>query len=346
MPTPRLFASSPLPGAPLIRALDAGDLIGQSQLLDPLVTDVVVSQPIRRMWFGEELFRQVRPKAIRFQYKVFGDEHRIVKDARRALRAPIQSSERKVQLVPAQMERYSWATVRDVAELDNADATASLTGGMSLLDRTLLAADSRIVVRLSIESARAAVVLDPASYSSSPDLDDTLSSGSEFNDATNGDSRVAVRSMASRLAGANGVSSLDLEAMITNETHDAIQEDPAFITYRSNGGNTASPTLEEIAKYWGIGSVGLSDAYEFIPGTGQASLYGDILVLRIKKSLSAQYDRNTGTGDSFVRFAWDGHARTAYYLDDITSWKFPWEAWELPVMVDPLAAAIIRNTAA
>lgn len=334
---------------PAIQAVDAGDRIAQSQLdFDPIVTGLVVGKPMRRNHLGAMLFREIPATALQVRVASMGDEHRIVRDAERALRAAYQTSDRDVEAALKRLHRHSWATIADVEELANAQSIMSQFGQqLPLQTREVKSRLAQLVVEMSMEQRRAETALAAASYSAAtPDLDVTLAGGSEWDDGTGGDSRADVRALAATLAAANSVTIQDIIVYLSSESFQAAESDPTYIAKLS--GTVVNPDgAARLATYWGVGGVVVGDAFAFDPDTGAySSLYGDVAILRVDPAIGAQYDTEFGAGDSFVRFTHRGVAMQPWVERKTTTWYFPWDGWELADQVDTTAAAIIRNCAA
>lgn len=340
MPTQQTIA---LPGAAGVLAIEAGDLVQNYQIgIDVPITDLVLGQPRLRMMLGEKIFRPIEVPALRFSYTEYGLEGFEVKDALRGMRAKIQHSDFVLDQIPEKLKRYSWASLADRDEIGNADAFANAQG-LDLRVRRKYTSLAQMIVDVSIEQERADIVLAAASYSqSTPDLDLTM--GTAWND-TGGDSRTAVRAQASALAAANGVQIEDIKAFITHETLEAAQDDPTWLAKRANF-DDKTPTVGQLADYWGIGGVEVGDAYRTDDGATVVSMYGDICVLRVDVP-TADYDVTEGRLDSFCRFTWSrfgGVALESWFEKFYTSHVFPWEEYETAATVNVTAAAIIRGT--
>lgn len=334
------------------RAISGGDLVQQAQYGQDLVTTALVlaTRAHRRQLFGDALFRRVPVPAWTFEYLKYDASRLQIKDARRGLRAPFETSDYKVDKVSGKLVRYGWATEADRDEVLLASAVEQALGlnGPTLPLRERKAADSKLVVERSIEKQRAAIALAAASYSqSSPDLDTTIATNSEWNHATNGDSRSSLRSVAEVLAAVHGVSIEDIDVVLSIASFHAAQNDPTFVSRRGNFA-TEVANAEEIRSYWGVKSVTVGDSIELDSSGAAVSMYGDVAVLRVSPMVEV-HDPSVGELDSFVDFRWaagEGVAIEPFYDADRTTWRFPWEGWSLPVNVNTLTAAIIRNTSA
>jgi hypothetical protein len=335
-----------LPEGGRVLAIPTGDLTSNYQLgINTPITGLVIGQPRRRVMLGAKLFRFVPAPNIRFSYTEHGLEAFVVKDARRPMRSRIQYSHAVLDQIPDSLERFSWASLLDQAELGNAGAFDAAMGLNSMVQRKHATLAQRIV-EIAIEKERSTVALAAASYSqSAPDLDVTLSGGSEFNHSTGGDAKAAIRALASVLAAANGVGIMDVDVYMTRASFEAAQDDPVYNTRRGNFA-TDVPSEQELATYYGVNSVVVGDAEVTTDGLTVASLYGDVTILRINVP-GGDYDTSEGQGDSFCEFAANqlGVALEPWFENSITSWANPWEQWTAPRQVSTTAAAIIRNCA-
>lgn len=326
------------------RSIEQGDLtINYGLAISVPITSLVKGKPRARQLLSRGLFRSVSvPWA--FQYKIFGLEARMRKDTRREMRAKFEKSDRRYDTASGKLVRHGWAAMLDRDEIGIAEASNSLVGtGLNVqADAAALARD---IVELDLEYRASVIALATASYSSSPDLDDTIGAGSEWNAA--GDSRANVRSMVARLAAANGVQPDNIKVTLTDASFQAALDDPELNLRLSNGANIGIPTAEQLRSYWGVGSVVVADSYYSTDGTNLVSMYGDVAIFTINNL--GGFDTREGELDSFVRFNWQnspGVAGQPFYDPDRTSWIFPWEAWESAAQVNTTAAGIIRNTAA
>jgi hypothetical protein len=331
-------------------ALPAGDTIANFQFgIDVPVTELIVGQPRLASPLGAELFRPVGARTVSFKYPKFGLERFGVKDAKRPMRSKFQASELRADDGTGKLERYGWTALLDRDELDNADAADSALS-LNLRIREKHQRLARDLVDLSVEADRATVALAAGSYSqSSPDLDVTISGGSEWNHSTGGDSFASLWAVAELLAATNGVSVADLDVYLTHVSLRAAFQDPVFRAARNVGGATEVPSVDELRRYWGVRRVIVGDGYkQDSAGTGIESLYGDVAIIRVSTALTG-YDLDAGNLDSFCRFYWqqfgpEGRAMQNIWIAERTSWAFPWEHWEEPLTVNTKAAAIIRNT--
>jgi hypothetical protein len=335
-----------LPEGGRVLAIPTGDLSANFQLgIDTPITGLVLGQPRRRVMLGSKLFRFIPVPTIRFSYTEHGLEAFVVKDAKRPMRSQIQYSHAVLDQIPDKLERYSWASLLDQAERANAGAFDARMGLNSMVQRKHAILAQRIV-EMSVESLRATVGTAAASYSqSAPDLDVSLSSGSEFNHGTGGDAKLAIRTLASTLAAANGVGIADIDVYMTRASFEAAQDDPVYNTRRGNFA-TDVPSEQELATYYGVNSVVVGDAEATTDGLTVTSLWGDVTILRINVP-GSEYDTEEGQGDSFCEFASAplGAALEPWYEPGITSWATPWEQWTAPRQVSVTSAAIIRNCA-
>lgn len=307
------------------------------------VTELVLGQPFRRDMLGDMLFRKIAVP-WNFQYQKFDLAMHQKKDAKRAFQSRYQSSGMTVDTVASKLARYGWETMLDKDIIGIANEADSLLGGVPLRIQERMQKLSKRIVDLSLEYDRSVIALAAGSYSSSPDLDTTLGAGSEFNDATNGDSRTAIRTMASAVAAANGALQItDIDVYLTHLAFEAAQDDPLFVSRRQYQ-NQAAATAADLQSYWGVGQVFVGDAHYTTDNATLTSMYGDVAILRVSKNLS-QFDQEEGQLDSFVAFKWRGTAGAVqpYYDPKISSWCFPWDDYEKQAAVTTTAAGIIRN---
>lgn len=308
------------------------------------VREIILGQPVPRQYLGDLLFRDV-PVAWNFMYYKYGVENQSLKDAERGFKAEIQASDTRIDNVTGKLRRYTWASYYDQDEIGIANEAARNVG-LPLDIQVKASRDARMIVRLAMEKAKSVVALATASYSASgPDLDDTLAGGSEWDDATNGDSRTTVRSMAARVANANNVQISDIDVILTTAAMQAAQNDPVILARLQYQG-VLMPTTAVLAEYWGVNSVQVGDAFAYgsavAPGT---SLYGDVAFFRVRKDLAAAYDTTEGSLDSFVAFGWKSNPGplSPFYVPGNTTWYFPWQEYLQAVQVNTMAAGILRN---
>lgn len=327
------------------RSLSQGDLTANfGGGVNIPVREILLGQPSPIRYLGDDLFRPI-PAAWNFQYYKYGVENRALKSAERPMRAVIQASDARIDSVTGKLRRYTWASVYDMDEIAIANEAARAVG-LPLNIQAKGARDARMIVNLAVEKARSVVALASASYSSSPDLDDTLASGSEWDDPTNGDSRTSIRSMASRIAAANNVQIENIDVYLTHASFEAAQNDPVLLAKLQYTGGAITPDAATLAKYWGVGNVFVGDAHYNTTGAlgAMTSMYGDVAILRVSRDLP-QYDTTEGALDSFVAFQWSGPSGplAPWLEEENSSWYFPYQAYEQAVTVNTAACGIIRN---
>lgn len=334
-----------LPSGHRTQAVPTGDLTINFQLnIDVPITGLVKGHPKLVTMLGEQICRAIEVPTYNFSYLVFNAARFIDKDSERAMRANFQTSGRTFDTEAAKLVRHGWASLADRDELINADA-AQAALGIPLNVRAKYATLARDIVDMSLEVKRAALIVAGSSYSSSsPDLDVTLAGASEW-DSAGGDSRVDIRALADTLAAANSLQIEHIEVFLTHKSFKAAQDDPTFIAARVNQ-STETAGADELRSYWGVGRVTVGDGYNSTDGVTLTSLYGEVAILKVMQNLS-EYDSREGELDSFVRFLWSrgaGIAVQPFFEKMMTSWVFPWEAWENAKTVNTKTAAIIRNT--
>jgi hypothetical protein len=329
-----------------IRAVPQGDPLTNFQLgIDGPVSELMIGNPKLIRMLGNSIYRTVGVPTVSFQYQKFGLERFETKDAKRGMRAKFQTSELAVDTVSAKLARFGWAALLDRDEIANSEAFEGVFA-MSLRIRERHQSLSREIVELTLEKLRATQVLAAGSYSqSTPDLDSTPAT--KWND-TGGDSRKDIRAAASTLAAANGIQIENIDVYLSHAAYEAAQDDPTMLSRRVNTGMSTVGT-EILREYWGVNSVTVGDAYEIdSAGTGVVSMYGDIAVLKVAQPLVG-YDDTEGQLDSFVKFKWRqfvaGSPLQPWFINEITSWTFPFEDWEFSDTVNITAAAIIRDVA-
>lgn len=333
------------------RSLSQGDLIANlSGGINVPVREILKGQPRMRTYLGDVLFRVV-PAAWNFKYYVFGKESMSLKNAERGPYGAIQASNARLDEVTGKLRRYTWASYYDDLDIGVADEAARLVG-LPLNLQAKAARDAREIVMLAVEKARSVVALAAGSYSSGTlDLDDTLGAGSEWNDPTNGDSRTSIRSMAQRIAAANGLSEKDIEVVLSFAAYSAAQNDPVLLAKLAYTAGAVVPNEEILATYWGVRKVTVADAFYTTDGSTLTSMYGDVAFCRVARDLGAQYDTTEGALDSFCSFQWLSAGSTAgpltpFYQNINSTWYFPFQHFEQAVQVNTSAAGIIRNCAA
>lgn len=330
------------------RSLSQGDLTANlGGGINVPVREILLGQPNPMRYLGDDLFRVV-PAAWNFQYYTFGVENRSLKDAERAMKAMIQASDSRIDSVTGKLRRYTWASMYDQDEIGIANEAAR-TVGLPLDLQAKGARDSRSLVMLAVEKARSVVALASATYSSSPDLDDTLAGGSEWDDPTNGDSRTSIRSMASRIAAANNVQIENIDVYLTHAAYEAAQNDPVLLAKIQYTGGAITPAVATLQAYWGVGKVFVGDAFYNTTGAlgAMTSLYGEVAILRVSRELP-QYDTSEGALDSFVAFQWASPMGplAPYFVNENTTWYFPFQHYEQAVTVNTSASGIVRNVKA
>jgi len=344
---PNFDPTSRYPGV-RFRALNQGDLAADFSLgINIPVNEIILGQPKLISLLGEQLFRPV-PSAWNGMYRKYFLERFAKADARRGFRAQIQASDFRIDTVPFKLQRYTWQTLFDIDELGIATETEQALGvplGVQAKAATL----ARDIVDLSVEYDRATVVLASASYGTG--LDVTLAGGSQWDNASAGDSRTSIRSMAAKIAAANALQIPNIDVYLTFKALEAAQNDPLFIQRRQYAIGVDVPMEEQIRQYWGVGRIIVGDAFFSSDNTTLQSMYTDplgvynsIAVLRVSQALQG-YDTREGQLDSFVRFNWRGAqgALMPYMIEERTSWAFPYQWHEFQTQVNKSAAGIIRN---
>lgn len=315
----------------------------------PFIDAIRIGLARRTPFLGEYLFRRVIVGTPTYKFRRYGVDSFRRFDTRRPAGAPFAVDRRSYETDTGSLERRGFAGILDRDEIAANDAANAILGAEAVTLRADYAEHSRLVVENDLEYVRAELLLDPASYAAG--LDVPLATPW---DAVGGDSKGDVRPLAVALAAAHGLSATDVGVVLTPQSMEAAINDPTWSTLRANAGNADTPTGEQIARYWGVGEVVEYDATMVQDDTGvPTSLYGDVAILYLIPGRSQLGTTRESSMDAFVEFSWNpagGLAREPVYkgvdvAGSATVWLFPWESWQTPTLIDPAAAAIIRNTA-
>jgi hypothetical protein len=148
--------------------------IDNTQLIDPVVSNLVIGQPQTRFWPGDMLAPPVVVPTIVFQYTEYGVERLMDYEIERAYRANMKTVDFEVETHTDRLRRYTVAVKRDQDELLNADPSLSM--------RERCAALSREIVQTEMERKVHTMVATAGSFS-------TVTAVTNQWDGASGDSR-------------------------------------------------------------------------------------------------------------------------------------------------------------
>lgn len=312
-------------------------LIDQVQLnVDPIITELSKGFPMPMTLPGQRLFRPVSVPNWNFQYRTYGNERLRQHDTERAMRAAIKKADFAVSTAAAKLKRFSFMAEADQDELANANPTLRL--------RELKAGFAKTIVSQDIERTIHAIVTDVTpgnTYATGHILN--LTNG--FNDATAGDSRAAVRAACALISAKTGMPYTAMTVFLPESSLQAAYDDPEFLAKRQYTG-TATPNMNDLAAYWGVGRVWSANPVVASGTTLVTPLYADIAVVYLD-SLPVDYDTEYGEYVWGATFKWQafpqGMALAPFYKDENTTWHFPFQDYALPKVINANCAAIITN---
>lgn len=303
---------------------------------DPMVTQLVLGQPQAVRFPGMEILRPISVDAWTFKYTVYGKEHLGHFDTRRGMRAPIRHTDWKVSTVTEGLERYSFSTVRDQDELNNA--------APSLAVRERSATLSRRIVEMDIERKIRDLLLDSTTgYAANHII--TLGAGNEWDDATNGDSKASIRTLSKQIAVDTGLQPADMHVFLPMAALEAAKDDPTFLAIRANWTSDISDEMA-LAKYWGVGRVWSANPVEIDTSSPDdvVAMYGDTAIVYYPGD-AAGYDTTYGDLHFGATFKWNkGVASTPWYDNKTTSWYFPWTDYAKEAVTNYLCGGLVLNT--
>ncbi len=300
--------------------------------VDPIVTDLVLGQPGPGEMPGARILKNVTAPAWNFQYRQ-NDKNRLKRyDTERGMRQPIKTADFRYSMVSASLKRFSFGTLRDVDEIQNAHPSLGLREACSRFAKT--------IVDMDLERRRRDLLVTGANYDSGNTL--AIASGSEWNTA-GGDSKSDIRSMLAVISGKTGLRYNQIGVFLPDSSLQAALEDPIFIATRSNW---TADTADEMAlqRYWGSGPVWSMNPVEVDDADDVQPMYGDVAILYYNSGVSG-VDTMDGDLTFGVDFTWNGGvASKPFYDEKHTSWMFPWTAYDYPAIVTNFSGALITNT--
>lgn len=300
--------------------------------IDPIVTDLVLGQPGPGVMPGERILKPISTQAWNFQYRQ-NDKERLKRfDTERGMRQPYKTADFRYTMVSAALKRFSFATLRDVDELTNAHPSLGLREACGRFSKT--------IVDMDLERRRRDLLVASGSYDSGNTL--AIGSGSEWNTA-GGDSRTDIRSMLAVISGKTGLTYKQISVFLSDASLQAALDDPLFNAARSN---YTTDTADEAAlqRYWGSGPVWSANPVEVTDAGVVTPMYGDVAILYYNSGVSG-VDTMDGDLTFGASFNWNGGvASKPFYKEDITSWMFPWTAYNYPAITTDFAGALITNT--
>lgn len=309
-----------------------------NQEFDPILTALAQGRGQRTTMLSKMILPQTPVSKASFQWRQYKNEHLMSLDTRRAMEAPYNTRSWTHSVQSANVTYYGLATPRDVRVQANADEDLN----MRLRDLTL----ARQGVELNQEIVAADLLKTAGSYPAGNVT--TLAGGSEFNDPTNGDSRVAIRALATTIAEQFNQGADSINVAITQATANAAMDDPVFIA-RSYNLSIESPneTADTLRRYWGVKSVVIGDALSSVDAdTAPTSVYGDIAILWLDEGMP-MHDTSYGATSFGRHFTLNsGVASTPYYQESNTTWYYPWDAADVPLLINNTAGGLLLNCAA
>lgn len=301
--------------------------------IDPVLTDIVLGTPQVAAYPGSQILRPITAPAFTFSYNSFGNERFEAIDTERAMRAPIKHGEFRATQETGRLKRFSFGTLRDQDELSNAHPS------YGLMEKC--AAYSRSIVETDIERRRRDLLVTAANYDTGNTL--AIGAGSEW-DAAGGDSKADVTAMVNMIASKTGLQPSQLEVFLGFEALQAAKMDPVFNAVRGNY-DANMPTVGALQAYWGTGRVWSANPIDVTNGV-VSFMYGDVAIIYYPGDASL-YDTSWGDLTFGVDFTWNrGVASKPFYLDQHTSWFFPWTNYSNPAIINNTAGALITNCAA
>lgn len=302
--------------------------------IDPIVTDLVLGQPGPGEMPGARILKPVTTSAWNFQYRQ-NDLNRLKRyDTERGMRQPIKTGDFRYSMVSASLKRFSFGTLRDVDELLNAHPSLGLREACGRFSKT--------IVDMDLERRRRDLLVTAGNYDSGNTL--AISAGSEWNSA-GGDSKSDVRSMLAVISGKTGLRYNQISVFLSDTSLQAALEDPIFNATRSNW--TADTADEQaLQRYWGSGPVWSMNPVEADDDGVVSPMYGDVAILYYNSGVAG-----VDTMDGDLTFGCDfryngGVASKPFYNDLVTSWMFPWTAYDYPAITTNFSGALITNCAA
>lgn len=334
-----------LGGAKLRALATTADSLLQGQMgVHSLLTQIAKGNAARvRPMFGEVAFRQVPTDTTYFFYPEFNSDHTTIPaNVKRGLQGEIASVDTNWATVESHCQRYTLAGVADIQEIEN----ARRAGFINYVEMLITLASAG--VRLAGENDRATMVLATGNYISGHDI--TLANG--WDDPVNGDSFASIATACKLITTKNQASKRDCRVVLTNQSYNAASEDPTRLSRGANvlGTNTGSPSLDELAAYWGVGEVVEADAAYTTTNASTAnmtSLYGDVALVQLMPEFLGlggieQATVNDGFVDVFVTNG--ANALEPWFDNRTTSWWYPYEDNRKPLLIANKTHALIRNT--
>lgn len=315
-----------------LRALE--NPITNVQLIDPVITDLVLGQPVQRRYPGERILPRKMAPAYRFGYRRNDNSHIVHHNTERPMRSPIRLGDQEEEKDTATLRRFSFGTLRDVDEIVNASSELRI--------REKSAAFGRRIVNLDIEYRRSIMLQDPASYAVANVL--AIPAGLEW-DSGNGDMRANIRTVLSALQASTGIPWDEWTGWASGSTFHAMLQDSVFLSQRANY-STDTPDAGALARFVGMKEIWTSTPM-IAPTKSSAAvpMYGDVFIIYYD---GGAQDLDAEFGDIVFghTFSWNGGVASTPFYDDIrTSWVFPWTDYALPLLLSANAGGLITNTA-
>lgn len=301
--------------------------------VNPILTELVLGQPQVLTFPGQRILRPITAPARLFQYQAWGNERLKAFDTERALRAEIKHGDFRVSQETGFLKRFSFGVLKDQDELANAAPSYGMSEKSSAFSRT--------IVEMDIERRRRDLLLASSSYAAGHVT--TLGAGSEW-DAAGGDSKANIRDIGKLICAKTGLQMEQLEVFLTYGALEAAKEDPLFLASRMNY-DASTPTVAALQEYWGMGNVWSANPIEADgdSDTDIVAMYGDCAIVYYPGN-AAGYDTSWGDLTFGVDFKWNkGVASSPFYIQNRTSWFFPWTDYSNPAIINVNAAGIVKN---
>lgn len=313
--------------------LQTQDPLANQQLIDPVLTRLVVGQPQYKPYPGTALAPPITVSTKTFKWVSYGKERLMdYGEIRRALRADIKVIDWEVSTESDTLDRYSVAVKKDVWELEN--ATDSI--GIQVKSADL----ARQVIELKMERLVKTMIDTAGSYDTGH-----VNAAANCWDSASGDSRVDVRAACALIAGKTGIPYEDMVVFLPEDSYQAALNDPTFLAARFNF-STDTPGYDALARYWGVGRVWSANPIVSADDGTVSSLYSDIAVVYYPGN-APMYDSTYGALHWAVSFKWAqqmrGGAYRPWYDERSTSWYFPWEDFCKVRVINNSCAAKITN---
>lgn len=306
--------------------------------IDTLVQGVVLGTPSDDVFPGEQILPDRSVDSLNFLWPVLGKEHLRLHDAKRALRAEHSEGNRAVSYASDTVERFSWKTGVDVAEI----RSASIARPAFNLRRDG-ALYCRRIVRTAIEWERRALLVTAGTYSFAYDLS-TGTGDLNYWNGSSGNSFKNIWNAISAISNATGVQPSKLTLYLSQKAYLAFLMDPVF-TARKGGLSqslTGAVSMQEIAAYFGIGKVWTANPVVANDAGGVDPMYDNVAILYL--DTNSGLDRTFGDYIPGVTFRWnDGVTAQSWYDNDRTSWYEAWNEWAKPKIFSATTMALFTN---